>query len=66
MNAKELILGALQYYSIEIIKQENNRIYIGRNYDIEIETNGLYKLRSDGQVIAPFDDVGELCRFVLM
>ncbi|GHT27531.1 MAG: hypothetical protein GTN67_04750 [Hydrotalea flava] len=66
MNAKELILGALQYYSIEIIKQENNRIYIGRNYDIEIETNGLYKLRSDGQVIAPFDDVDELCRFVLM
>jgi hypothetical protein len=66
MNAKEILMGALQYYSIAIIKIENNKITIGRNYEVEIESNGLYKLLSDGQVIAPFDDVDELCRFVLL
>lgn len=66
MNSKEILLGALQYYGIEILKEDGNHIIIARNYDIEVESNGLYKLRSEGQVIAPFDDVDELCRFVLI
>lgn len=66
MDAKEFLLGALNYYNIEVIQQNGNTVFIGRSYEIEIEANGLYKLKSDGQVIAPFDDVDELCRFVLL
>ncbi|MBX9892868.1 MAG: hypothetical protein K2Y12_11155 [Chitinophagaceae bacterium] len=66
MTAKELVIDCLRYYSIEIVNVDDNIITIGRNYKIEVEANGLYKLMSDGQVIAPFDDVDELCRFVLL
>lgn len=66
MNKIELLQAALHYYNIEIIKREHNCFFIGRGYEIEVEQNGLYKLRSDGQVVAPFDDVDELCRFVLL
>ncbi|MFZ6024559.1 MAG: hypothetical protein ACOYVG_08920 [Bacteroidota bacterium] len=66
MTTKEILIGALQYYSIEVIKIEADKVTIGRNYEVELEANGLYKLISDGQVVAPFDDVDELCRFVLL
>jgi hypothetical protein len=66
MNRTELLKAALLFYSIEIISIEKNRFVIGRGYEIEAEQNGLYKLYSDGQVVAPFDDVDELCRFVLL
>lgn len=66
MTTKEILIGALQYYSIEVIKIEADKVTIGRNYEVEVEANGLYKLISDGQVVAPFDDVDELCRFVLL
>lgn len=66
MNRAELLHAALMFYSIEIISIENNCFTIGRGYQIEVEQNGLYKLYSDGQVVAPFDDVDELCRFVLL
>lgn len=66
MGKKEMLLDALRYYDIEIIDERTNKIQIGRGFIIEIESNGLYKLFADGQVIAPFDDLDELCRFVLM
>jgi len=66
MNSAELLIAALEYYSIPILKEEANIIVVDRGYDIEVEMNGLYRLRSDGQVVAPFDDVDELCRFILM
>lgn len=66
MDAKELLINALEYYNIGVIKEESSRVFIDRNYEVEIETSGLYKLFSDGQVIAPFDDIDELCRFVLL
>ncbi|MBS4066386.1 MAG: hypothetical protein KGZ74_17630 [Chitinophagaceae bacterium] len=66
MTTKEILIGALQYYSIEVIKIEADKVTIGRNYEVEVEANELYKLISDGQVVAPFDDVDELCRFVLL
>jgi hypothetical protein len=32
---------------------------------VEVEPNGLYRLMSDGSVVAPFDDLDELSRFIL-
>jgi hypothetical protein len=66
MDAKKILLGALDHYNIEIIDGSNNHVRVGRGYAIEVEANGLYKLMSDGQVVAPFDDVDELCRFILL
>lgn len=66
MDAKMILLDALQYYSIEVLQDVQQHITVGRGYTIEVETNGLYKLCSDGQVVAPFDDVNELCRFILL
>jgi hypothetical protein len=66
MDAKTILLGALQYYNIEILQEAGQHITVGRGYTIEVESNGLYKLCSDGQVVAPFDDVDELCRFILL
>jgi hypothetical protein len=34
--------------------------------EIEIEANGIFKLRSEGLVIAPFADLDELCQFIKM
>lgn len=66
MGNKEILLDALRYYGIEIIDDSTSKIQLSGGYIIEIESNGLYKLLADGQVIAPFDDLDELCRFVLM
>jgi hypothetical protein len=66
MDAKTILLGALDYYNIEILSSAGNTVWVGRGYAIEVEANGLYKLLSDGQVVAPFDEVDELCRFILL
>lgn len=66
MENKKRLVEALMYYDIEIVETGANFIRIGRGYKIEIEANGLYKLFSNEQVIAPFDDLDELCRFVLL
>jgi hypothetical protein len=66
MTTQETLVAGLKYYSIEIISVNNNKVTVGRGYSIEVETNGLYKLFSDGLVVAPFDDVDELCRFILL
>ena len=66
MSHKDLARAALQYYNVEILDENENQFIVVKGYQIEIERNGLYKLLSDGQVIAPFDDVDDLCRFILL
>jgi hypothetical protein len=66
ITAKAILEGALNYYNIEIKSIVQNHFFIYKGYEIEVEKNGLFKLISDGQVIAPFDNVDELCRFVLL
>lgn len=66
MTSKEWLLAALQFYNIEVVAVNENTITVAKNYEIEIEANGMYKLYEAGMVIAPFDDVDELCRFILI
>jgi hypothetical protein len=65
MTPQEMLLEALDFYTIEIISINGNRIKVQNNFEIEVESNGLYKLFDDGYVVAPFDDINELCRFIL-
>lgn len=63
--ALETLLEALKVYEIEIVSVEGKHVKVQDNYEIEVEANGLYKLYDDGYVVAPFDDLNELCRLIL-
>ncbi|MEP7232349.1 MAG: hypothetical protein ABI691_18955 [Ginsengibacter sp.] len=65
MTSLEILLDALEFYKIEIISTIDNRVKVQNNFEIEVESNGLYKLFDDGYVVAPFDDINEMCRFIL-
>ena len=63
-DPKEFLIFALKHFDITIISQNENMITLAQNYTIEIEGKKLFKLSQEGQVIAPFDDVEELCNFI--
>jgi hypothetical protein len=65
MTALQILLEALQFYKIEILSVNENHVKVQNNYEVEVEANGLYKLTDDGYIVAPFDDINELCRFIL-
>lgn len=65
MDAKEELIDCLRFFNIDMEREEGNKVYLIRGYCIEVEANGLYKLLQHGEVIAPFDDLNELCHFIL-
>jgi hypothetical protein len=65
MSAFEILMDCLYHYAIPVEKTEDNKVWVSKGYMIEVETNGLYKLLQHGEVIAPFDDLNELCGFIL-
>jgi hypothetical protein len=65
MTALEILLEALQFYEIEVVSVNGNFVKVRNNYEIEVEPVGLYKLSDDGYIVAPFNDINELCRFML-
>lgn len=69
MSTREMAMShlreALQYYAIIIEAEQGWTVKVPRSYSIEVEANGLYRLSDNGQVVAPFDDLDELCRFIL-
>jgi hypothetical protein len=58
------LLFALGEYEIEVLNTSEIKVQVEKGYDIEVEANGLFKLFSDGKVVAPFDDLDELCWFI--
>jgi hypothetical protein len=66
MTAQEILLDALKYYGIEVLSVNHNHVQLRGNLEVEVEANGLYKLLDDGCIVAPFNDINELCRFILM
>lgn len=62
---KDFLLFALRHYNIPLEHTEGNMIYVAGGYAIEIEGKKLFKLLSDGTVIAPFTEVSHLCSFIL-
>lgn len=66
MDIKESLIQALNRYNIQILDDRGKYIELENDYEVEIEANGIFKLRSEGLVIAPFADLDELCRFIKM
>jgi hypothetical protein len=65
MNSIHQLLEALKYYEIPVLGMTEQHVYVINNYSIEVEPSGVFKLMDGGTVIAPFDDLDELCRFIL-
>ncbi len=63
-EARSLLFFALDHYGLEITGTTDTRVNIVGGYTVEIEGTSLYKLLSDGAVVAPFDEVDELCQFI--
>jgi len=63
---REWLLLALEDFGIAIEQDRDNFIDIEKEYAIEIEKNGIYKLLWKGKVVAPFADLAELCNFIKM
>ncbi|RME93621.1 MAG: hypothetical protein D6772_15740 [Bacteroidetes bacterium] len=55
---------ALAYYDLALLKQEGKFYYLPKDYVVEWEGGMRFKLIWRGQVVAPFDDLDELCQFV--
>ncbi len=53
ITAQENLLEALKGYQIKILSVEGNHVQVQNNFEIEVESNGLYKLLDDGYIVAP-------------
>ena len=60
------LLPALAYYDIELLShsEDEDTLELSGGYTVEVEGPTLYKLLSDGAVVAPFSDIDELCQFI--
>ena len=65
-TSNAILLQALQAYEILILEDRGKFLQLENEYSVEIEANGIFKLRSEGLVVAPFADVDELCQFIKM
>jgi hypothetical protein len=64
MNPTERLLEMMMHFGLPVLDQQGKRIVTKSGYEIEVEGNSLFKLIHMGEVIAPFDDMEELCEFV--
>jgi len=61
---REWLLLALNDYHIAVLVDHGQLLEIEKEYTIEIEQNGIFKLLWKGKVVAPFQDLNELCHFI--
>lgn len=64
IDPKAFLFFGLKHYGIEIDKIDGEYLHLKYNYLIEIEGPFLFKLMHEGQVIAPFSRVEDLCEFL--
>ena len=63
-DPKAFLLFALNHFGIIVTHHDEKMVYLERDYLVEIENPQLFKLLHHNQVIAPFDDVEQLCDFI--
>nr|WP_287937489.1 hypothetical protein [Algoriphagus sp.] len=64
MTAIDKLIEEMQRFELPVLNHQENQIETQAGYIIEVERLGLYKLIHLGDVIAPFDDLEELCLFI--
>ena len=55
---------ALDYYEIPIERIEERMFYLANDYQVEVERGFLFKLLWRNEVVAPFNDLDEMCQFI--
>lgn len=65
-DPKELLLFVLKHYEIEVLHVGENKVEVEGDFTIEVEGVLLYKLLWKGLVIAPFNDLDQLCANISM
>ena len=63
-NPKEFLLFALNHFGLTVNHTEGKMVYLEKGYTIEVEGQQLFKLLHQGEVVAPFASVEELCHFI--
>ena len=63
---REWLLLALSDFGIAVVADKGNTLEVEKEYSIEIEQNGVFRLTWRGKVVAPFQDLAELCHFIQM
>jgi hypothetical protein len=63
-DPREFLLFALRHFDIKVASAEGKLIRTEGGYAIEVESQHLFKLLWNDQVVAPFDNVETLCRFI--
>lgn len=63
-DPKEFLMFALNHFDLKVDSHEGKMVYVEKNYSIEVEGQKLFKLSQNNQVIAPFSNVEELCKFI--
>lgn len=64
IDIKDFLLYAMEQYEIKVERHDDHHLYLEKQYAIEIEGPQLFKLMHQGSVVAPFDDVEEMCIFI--
>lgn len=64
MNAMDRLLDMMAAFDLPVLNQGEKQVETLSGYLIEVERLGLYKLIHLGDVIAPFDDLEEMCGFI--
>jgi hypothetical protein len=60
------LLKTLAAHQLQVLREEGQFLELEKEYQVEIEQNGVYKLLWKGKVVAPFRDLEEMCRFLKM
>ena len=63
---REWLLLAFSDFEIPILEDHGHILIVAKEYTIEIEQNGVFKLLWKGKVVAPFQDLAEMCHFIQM
>ena len=63
-NVKEVLFTQLDKNGLTVVSCFEKMVLLGEDYLIEIENENLFKLKQGSLVIAPFDDIHEMCLFI--
>lgn len=65
-DVKAFLRFALDHFDLKILSEQGDLFELEYGYTIEVEGQQLFKLLHQGEVVAPFAGVEELCAFIKM
>ncbi|MEM7575429.1 MAG: hypothetical protein AAF433_21175 [Bacteroidota bacterium] len=64
LSPRQHLRLALDYYQIKILREEEKFLFLEKDYSVELEKGFLFKLYWKGTVVAPFNQLDELCQHI--